>query len=156
MLPARKFFGQNFMPDFFNDLFDNVSLENRGFKSPAINVIEDDNKYCIELAAPGMTKDDFKIELNGDNQLIVCLDKETEHDEKGKECCGEADCTKDEKHHYLRREFTYTSFCQIFNLPDSVDRDNIKAKMKHGVLNIRLPKREGDNHKGEMKLIAIE
>jgi HSP20 family protein len=103
-----------------------------------------------------MTKDDFKIELNGDNQLIVCLDKVAEHDEKAKECCGEEDCSKDEKHHYLRREFTYTSFRQIFNLPESVDRDNIKAKMKHGVLNIRLPKREGGEHKDEMKLIAIE
>jgi HSP20 family protein len=56
----------------------------------------------------------------------------------------------------LRREFTYTSFRQIFNLPDSVDRDNIHAKMSHGVLHIRLPKREGGEHKNEMKQIAIE
>ena len=75
MLPARKFFGQNFMPDFFNDLFDNVSLENRGFKSPAINVIEDDNKYCIELAAPGMAKDDFKVHVNKDGNLVIEMEK---------------------------------------------------------------------------------
>ena len=78
MLPARKFFGQNFMPDFFNDLFDNVGLEGRGFKSPAINVIEDDDKYCIELAAPGMSKDDFKVHVNKDGNLVIEMEKKTE------------------------------------------------------------------------------
>jgi HSP20 family protein len=147
---------QDWVPSIFSDFFDTNWMGRTKATAPAINVIEKKDEYKVQVAAPGMTKDDFKIELNGDNQLIVCLDKEVEYDEKTKECCGEEDCTKDEKHHYLRREFTYTSFRQIFNLPESVDRDNIKAKMKHGVLNIRLPKREGGDHKSEMKLIAIE
>ena len=155
MMPVKKL---NRLPGVFGDLFYDQwpDVFPKRSTTPAINVIETDKKFKIEIAAPGMTKDDFKVELNGDNQLVVCLDKEVEHDEKGKECCGEEDCTKDEKHHYLRREFTYTSFRQIFNLPESVDRDNIKAKMTHGVLHIRLPKREGSEHKNEIKQIAIE
>jgi HSP20 family protein len=124
--------------------------------SPQINVIETDKKFKIEIAAPGMTKDDMRVELNNDNQLVVCLEKEVEKDANGKECCGDEDCAKDEKHHYLRREFCYTSFRQIFNLPESVDKDKITAKMSHGVLKIKLPKREGGEKQPEMKMIAIE
>ena len=153
MMPVTKI---NRLPGVFGDLFYDQWPElyaKRG-TAPQINVIETDKKFKIQIAAPGMTKDDFKIELNGDNQLIVCLERDESAD--GKECCGESDCAKDEKHHYLRREFSYTSFRQIFNLPDSVDRDKIVAKMKHGVLNIKLPKRDGAEHTTEMKQIAIE
>ena len=155
MMPVKKL---NRLPGVFGDLFYDQwpDVFPKRSTTPAINVIETDKKFNIEIAAPGMTKDDFKIELNGENQLIVCLDKVAEHDEKPKDCCGDDDCKKDEQHHYLRREFTYTSFRQIFNLPESVDRDNIKAKMTYGVLNIRLPTREGGDNKDEMKLIAIE
>ncbi|MBP3548387.1 MAG: Hsp20/alpha crystallin family protein [Alistipes sp.] len=155
MMPVKK---TNRMPSIFGDLFYDQWPEfytKRG-TTPQINVIETDKKFKIEIAAPGMTKDDFHVELNADNQLIVCLDKECEKDANGKECCGDEDCTPDEKHHYLRREFSYTSFRQIFNLPDSVDRDKIVAKMKHGVLRIKLPKRDGADRKSELKQIAIE
>lgn len=154
-MPVKKI---NRLPGVFGDLFYDQWPEmfpKRG-TTPPINVIETDKKFKVEIAAPGMTKDDFKIELNGDNQLIVCLEKESEKDDKGAECCGEDDCTKDEKHHYLRREFSYTAFRQIFNLPESVDRDHIKAKMKHGVLHIKLPKRDGGEKHSDVKMIAIE
>ena len=146
------------MPSLFSDLFLDQWPEfiDRRATAPQINVIETDKKFKIEIAAPGMSKDDLKIELNGDNQLIVSLDKECKRDENGKECCGEKDCEADEKHHYLRREFYITSFRQIFNLPDNVDRDKISAKMNHGVLRIKLPKREGAAALPEMKQIAIE
>ena len=98
----------------------------------------------------------MRVELNNENQLVVLLEKEVDRDADGKECCGDEDCSKDEKHHYLRREFSYTSFRQIFNLPESVDKDKITAKMSHGVLKIRLPKREGGEKLPEMKTIAIE
>ena len=119
-------------------------------------VIETDKKFKVEIAAPGLTKEDFKIELNSENQLVVCLEHCDEKGDKGGECCGEEDCTKGEKHHYLRREFSYTSFRQIFNLPDSVDKEKITAKMSHGVLKIKLPKREGGEKLPELKTIAIE
>ena len=149
-MPVKK---MNRLPGvffFFNDAATTEIYTKRG-TTPQINVIETDKKFKIQIAAPGMTKDDFKIELNADNQLVVCLEKE----DGDKECCGEGDC-KDEKHHYLRREFSYTSFRQIFNLPESVDRDKITAKMKHGVLHIKLPKRDGADRQPEMRQIAIE
>ena len=140
--------------DLFNDQW--PELWTRRTTTPQINVIETDKKFKIEIAAPGMSKDDIKVELNAEGQLVVCLDKESEKDENGKECCGDKDCDKDEKHHYLRREFTYTSFRQIFNLPDSVDRDKIEAKMRHGVLRIKLPKRANAEPDKQAKMIAIE
>lgn len=155
MLPQKKY---NRVPSVFADLFADQwpELWSRRTTTPQINVIETDKKFKIEIAAPGMSKDDFRVELNADGQLVVCLDKETEKDDKGKECCGDKDCEKDEKHHYLRREFTYSSFCQIFNLPESVDREKIEAKMKHGVLRIKLPKKSGADAEQRAKMIAIE
>ena len=155
MMPVKRF---NRMPSMLGDLFMEQwpELYTKRNSSPQINVIETDKKFKIEIAAPGMTKDDMRVELNNDNQLVVCLEKEVEKDANGKECCGDEDCAKDEKHHYLRREFCYTSFRQIFNLPESVDKDKITAKMSHGVLKIKLPKREGGEKQPEMKMIAIE
>lgn len=150
MLPVKK---QNRMPSIFGDFFSDQWGENfmKRVTTPQINIIETDKKFKIEIAAPGMSKDDLKIELMSDNQLIVSLERD-DAKETNKECkeCG------DEHHHYLRREFTYTSFRQIFTLPDSVDRDKIAAKMKHGVLRIKLPKREGADKGAEMKQIEIE
>ena len=155
MMPVKKL---NRLPDVWGDLFYDQwpALYPKRGTTPQINVIETDRKFKIEVAAPGMTKDDFKVELNGDNQLVVCLDKEVEKVDGKECCCGEEDCTKDEKHHYLRREFAYTSFRQIFNLPENIDREGITAKMKHGVLHIKLPKKVGDDKTPEMKQIAIE
>ena len=84
-MPVKKL---NRLPSVFGDLFydqwPDVFVK-RG-TTPPINVIETDKKFKVEIAAPGMTKDDFKIELNGDNQLIVCLEKAVEKDENGREC----------------------------------------------------------------------
>ena len=149
MLPVKK---QNRMPSIFGDLFSDQWPDNfmKRVTTPQINVIETDKKFKLEIAAPGMSKDDLRIELNGDNQLIVSLEKQSEAKEK--ECDKECE----EKHHYLRREFSYTSFRQVFNLPDNIDREAIKAKMKHGVLCIKLPKREGGDNPSAVKQIAIE
>lgn len=137
------------MPSLFGELFYDQwpEIVQRRATAPQINVIETDKKFKLEIAAPGMSKDDLRIELNGDNQLVVSLEKE-EDKADGKECA--------EKHHYLRREFSYTSFRQVFNLPENIDREAIKAKMKHGVLCIKLPKREGSDKAAEVKMIDIE
>ena len=92
--------------------------------SPAINVKENDKEYKVEIAAPGMSKDDFKIRINEENELVVTLEHK---DEK-----------KDEK--YLRREFSYSHFEQTLLLPDDIKKEEISASMEHGVLNITLPK----------------
>ena len=138
------------MPSIFGDLFTDQWPDTflKRATTPHVNVIECDKKYKIEIAAPGMTKDDLKIDLTTDNQLIVSLEKSIDE--------GDKSADKEDNSHYLRREFYYTSFRQVFNIPDTVDRDNIKAKMKHGVLHIKLPKRDGAETLPEPKHIAIE
>ena len=152
MLPARKFFGQNFMPDFFNDLFDNVSLENKGFKAPAINVIEDDNKYCIELAAPGMAKDDFKVHVNKDGNLVIEMEKK-EKEEKNE--CEEGKCCEAKNVRYIRREFSCSKFRQTLLLPENAERDEIKARVENGILHICIPKMVKPKTEEEKREIEI-
>ncbi|MBQ6612443.1 MAG: Hsp20/alpha crystallin family protein [Alistipes sp.] len=155
MMPVKKL---NRLPGVFSDLFYDQWPEvfaKRG-PQPAINVIETDKKFAIEIAAPGMTKDDFRVELNADNQLVVCMEKSVDKDAKKDGCCMDNECDADEKHHYLRREFAYASSRQVFNLPENIDRDNIKAKMKHGVLHIKLPKKAAEEKTADVKMIAVE
>ena len=89
MLPARRFNGQYGLTDFFNDFFDNRNLEKIGVTAPAINVKENDKGYKIEVAAPGMCKDDFKIHLNKEGNLVIDMEKTDcgckEKDKDGKE-----------------------------------------------------------------------
>lgn len=151
MMPVKKI---NRVPGIFGDLFYDQfpDLYFKRSASPQVNVIETDKKYKIEVAAPGMSKDDLKIELKADNQLVVSLEKDFEkRDDKAGEGCEQDECK-----HYLRREFAFTSFRQIFNLPDGVDKEHITAKMKHGILCIKLPKREGADKLAEVKQITIE
>ena len=143
MLPARKFYGQNFMPDFFNDLFGNMSLEGSNGKAPAINVFEDEQGYKLELAAPGMCKEDFKVHINRDGNLVIELDKK----------CG---CQEEKKGKYIRREFSCTKFHHTLILPDNVDKDGIKANVENGVLNISLPKLQKAKVEEDRRMIEIE
>ena len=97
---------------------------------PAINIIENEKDFRVELAVPGTTKEDFKVNVNADNELVISLEKRSEKEEK------EGDKDKKEGHRgtYLRREFSYTSFPQSFSLPDAEDRQKISATVEHGVL----------------------
>ena len=116
--------------DFFGDEFMGFPV-NRQFATPAVNIIEQDKQFDIQIAAPGMTKDDFKISINDNNELVIHLEKKTE------------DGKKDEKKGtWLRREFSYASYSQSFTIPDEVEEDKITARMENRVLNILLPKRE--------------
>lgn len=123
------------IPSFFDKIFneDLVDWNNRNFSTtnttvPAVNVKEDDEKYEIEVATPGMNKDDFKIKLEN-NTLTICSEtKKEENEEKGG---------------YTRKEFSYESFQRSFSLPEGhVSTDKITAKYNDGILNIVLPKRE--------------
>lgn len=129
MMPTRKYYNQNWLPSIFNDFFDNDWMERTNATAPAINVVESDKDYKVEVAAPGMTKDDFQIHLGDDNQLIISMEKKTENEDKN----------KDNKK-YLRREFSYTKFSQSLYLPENVDKDKISANVADGVLTIDLPK----------------
>lgn len=97
---------------------------------PAVNVVEHQDGFRIEVAAPGLKKDDFKLNLNHNN-LIISGYQETKNEEQDKNT-----------ERYTRREFSYSSFQRTFTLPSSINADQIQAKYVDGVLNIEIPKRE--------------
>jgi HSP20 family protein len=135
---------QNWVPDVFNDLFNNDWMLRPNATAPAINILESENEYKIEVAAPGMRKEDFCIRIDEDHNLVVVMEKKTEHKEEPMET------------HYLRREFSYTKFEQRMLLPKNVDKEKIAAKMEHGVLHVSLPKLKEEEIKKSLKLIEIQ
>ena len=135
---------QNWLPSVFNDLFDNDWIErSNSISAPAINVVERENEYCVEIAAPGMTKEDFNVHLDEEGNLVVSLEKKEENNENK------------EKGHYLRREFSYTQFRQVMILPDDVDRDKISAHVENGILTIELLKKSKEEPKNDVRKIEI-
>ena len=80
MVPVRR--NQNWLPSIFNDFFDNEWLEKRNTTSPAVNIIENEDEFRIEVAAPGMTKEDFHVEVNRDNELVISMEKKNEQKEE--------------------------------------------------------------------------
>ena len=116
--------------------------------APAVNVIETDKEYKVEIAAPGLTRDDFKIDINEDNELTVSMEKKVEKNEESEK--------EGKKHTYLRREFSYSSFRQRMILPDNVNVDNIDAKMENGVLTIDIPKKTEEEKRKNMRQIDIK
>ena len=127
MMPVRR--TQNWLPSIFNDFFDNDwMVKANATAPPAINVFETEKEYKVELAAPGMTKEDFNVHIDEENNLVISMEKKTENKEEKKEG------------RYLRREFSYSKFQQTMILPDDVDKEKISAQVENGVLNIDLPK----------------
>ena len=142
MLPVRRT-QDSWLPDIFNDFFDNSWMTRTNYTAPAINVIENEKEYDVELAAPGLDKDDFKVHIDEEGMLHIEMEKKAENKE-GK------------KHgRYLRREFSYEKFQQTLVLPDDVECDKIEAKVEKGVLNVRLPKKELIQKPASVKQIDI-
>ena len=126
MTPVNR--KNSWLPDVFNDFFDTEFMPRTNATAPAINVKESEVDYEVEVAAPGMTKDDFNVHLNQDGDLTIKMESKKENREEEK------------KAHYLRREFAYSKFEQTLILPDDVDKDYISAKVADGVLIVVLPK----------------
>ena len=124
MLPS-KHYNNPWVPDVFNDFFDNDWMVRSNATAPAINVLETENSYELELAAPGMTKEDFKVTLDNDGDLVINMEKKQEEKRHG---------------HFLRREYSYTKFQQTMLLPDDADREKIDAKVINGELKVSIPK----------------
>lgn len=118
----------NWIPAVFNDFFDTDFMPRANCTAPAINVKETDKAYVVELAAPGMKKEDFNVHINDEGNLIVKMEKKNENKEEDKSA------------RYLRREFSYSKFEQTLLLPDDVKREDIKAHVENGVLTVELPK----------------
>lgn len=143
MMPIRK--TQNWLPSIFNDFFDNDWMVKANATAPAINVFETEKEYKIELAAPGMTKEDFNVHIDEDNNLVINMEKKSENKEEDK---------KDGR--YLRREFSYSKFQQTMILPDDVDKEQIEACVENGVLNIELPKFTEQEKEKEKRIINVK
>ncbi len=144
MTPIRKNYNQNWLPSIFNDFFDNDWMVKANAKAPATNVLESDTDYKVEVAAPGMTKEDFNIHLSEDNELVISMEKKNE--------------TKEENNNnrkYLRREFSYSKFEQALVLPDDVEKDKISANVTDGVLTVDLPKRTPEEKAKINRVIEI-
>ena len=135
---------------FFSPMFDNFNREllnwdNKNYSStsttvPAVNIKENGDTFEVEVAAPGMAKDDFKVTLDG-NLLTISSAKEEKNEEQTDT--------------YTRREFSYQSFQRSFELQkDVVDQDNIQARYENGMLRLTIPKKEEAKQK-EPRLIEI-
>jgi len=119
------------LPSIFEDLFRNDFFETgswgRMLNVPAVNVVEKNDEYKLFLAAPGMKKDDFKIDIDG-NMLTISAELEEKKEQK------------EEK--FTREEYNYSSFSRSFTLPDEVNKEKVEAVYTDGVLKLFLPKRE--------------
>ena len=129
---------------FFNDVFD--SIINDTFLSdklvtrvPAVNIAENDTEFHIELAVPGLKKEDFKINLEK-NILTISAEQKTENTKEGKK--------------YSKREYSYSSFVRSFTLPETADHSNIEADYTDGILRLTVAKRE--EAKFQSREIAIK
>ncbi len=129
--------------DFFkpwNEWFDG-ELSNRAIRMPAVNITEQKDDYQVSLAVPGLKKDDFNIDIDG-NLLIVSSKKEEKKDDK--------------EGRYTRREYSYSSFERSFNLPDEVNKEKIEAHYEDGLLKLFLPKKEESKKSVLSKHISVK
>ena len=143
--PARR----NMFPDFFGNLssfFDDDFFPNRFMPGrlmqnmPATNIKENDTNFQIEIAAPGLKKEDFNVDIEK-GMLTISSEKKDEKEEKDE--------------NYTRREYNYSSFSRSFRLPESVTEDDIDATYKDGVLKLIIPKKE-ENQKSQRRQINIK
>lgn len=119
----------SFFDDFFTrDFLDRDNASATGTTVPKVNILENNDEFRIEMAAPGMRKDDFRIELDND---MLSISSELKREEN-----------LPEDHHYSRREFSYQSFRRTFHLPDTVEDEKIRAHYENGLLCLTIPKRE--------------
>ena len=118
-------FDEFFRP--WTDWYDTSNLMGRVLNVPAVNISEMKDEYQVSVAVPGMKKDDFKIDVEG-NVLTISSEKE--------------ESTEDKDGQYTRREYNYSSFTRSFTLPDEVNKEKIEAKYEDGVLKINMPRKD--------------
>lgn len=128
MMPVKK--GQNWLPMIFNDFFGNEWIERtKSSSTPAVNIIENEKEYEVQIAAPGVCKEDICVHINEENYLVITVEDKKESDEKSK------------KGKFLRREFSYSQFRQTLALPENIESDKIEATQKNGILTVVIPKK---------------
>lgn len=130
----------NFIDDFFNNSLSNVIGSDMTASQPAVNIIENKENYRIDLAVPGLEKEDFNINVEKENLIIEAKKEVNETTSQGK---------------FTRQEFNYTSFKRNFQLPENVNVEGIGAVYEHGILKVTLPKIT-DAEDTTVKTIEIE
>lgn len=133
MLPVMR--KNSWLPEVFDDFLTNGLMQRTNATAPAINVMENETQYIVELAAPGLRKEDFQVHVNEDGNLTIKMEQKNEVKEGN------------EKTHYLRREFSYSKYEQTLLLPEDVDREGIAARVNDGVLRVDLPKVKKEEQK---------
>lgn len=123
--------------DFLNDNLFNWPNMNNGGSLPRVNIVETDEDFTVEMAAPGMKREDFHVEL--DNGTLVIWSELSDNKEENNAS-------------YTRREFSYESFRRIFHLPNTVEADKIRAKYEDGILRLMIPKKEEAKRKPAKKI----
>jgi HSP20 family protein len=137
--PGFLVFEQMFKP--WNDWFEKSSLFGKMTTVPPVNIMENEDRYVLSLAVPGLKKDDFKISLEG-LMLIISTEKEEEKEEV--------------EERFTRREYNFYSFTRSFTLPEEVKPEYIEAKYEDGLLKIALPRKDEVKRTTAIKQIAVQ
>ena len=138
MLVTRR--NQDFMPTLFNEL---LNWNDTTYSTPRMNIMETKDNYKLELCIPGLTKEDVKLNIDAEGNLVVEMVKENKVEEKKEEM------------RYLRHEFSVEHFCQTVMLPDDIHKEQISAKVENGILDITIPKVTIEEKKKAVQTIEV-
>ena len=138
MLVTRR--NQDFMPTLFNEL---MNWNDTTYSTPRMNIMETKDNYKLELCIPGLTKDDVKLSIDTEGNLVVEMTKETKNEKKNEEM------------RYLRHEFSVEHFRQTVMLPEDIHKEQISAKVENGILDIIIPKVTVEEKKQTVQTIEI-
>ena len=138
MLVTRR--NQDFMPTLFNEL---MNWNDTTYSTPRMNIMETKDNYKLELCIPGLTKDDVKLSIDTEGNLVVEMTKETKNEKKNEEM------------RYLRHEFSVEHFRQTVMLPEDIHKEQISAKVENGILDIIIPKVSVEEKKQAMQTIEV-
>ena len=138
MLVTRR--NQDFMPTLFNEL---MNWNDTTYSTPRMNIMETKDNYKLELCIPGLTKEDVKLSIDAEGNLVVEMVKENKVEEKKEEM------------RYLRHEFSVEHFRQTVMLPEDIHKENISAKVENGILDIVIPKVTVEEKKQAMQTIEV-
>ena len=140
MLVTRR--NQDFMPTLFNEL---MNWNDTTYSTPRMNIMETKDNYKLELCIPGLTKEDVKLSIDAEGNLVVEMVKESKSEKKDNK----------EEMRYLRHEFSVEHFRQTVMLPDDIHKEQISAKVENGILDIVIPKVTIEEKKQAMQTIEV-
>lgn len=140
MLVTRR--NQDFMPTLFNEL---MNWNDTTYSTPRMNIMETKDNYKLELCIPGLTKEDVKLSIDAEGNLVVEMVKENKSEKKENK----------EEMRYLRHEFSVEHFRQTVMLPEDIHKEQISAKVENGILDIVIPKVTIEEKKQAMQTIEV-